>query len=185
MRSSSLNSIVRITLLTSAIAILSGCASDRWGFPYKTGVQQGNWVTSGQVKLLAPGMTPEQVRFALGSPTLTSIFRANQWEYPYFYKSPSGKTQERNLTVYFENGVLTKWKGDELPEVQPFQIAKEEVYTSQQQAKKVELEQERMGTLKEAGILVAPGISIEPAFGVSSDPSAQPDDPDATPAQLN
>jgi len=184
-RSSSLYSIVRIVLLTSGLSILGGCASDHWGFPYKTGVQQGNWVTAGQVQLLTAGMTPEQVRFALGSPTLTSIFRANQWEYPYFYKSPAGKTQERNLTVYFENGVLAKWKGDELPEVQPFQIAKEEVYISQQQAEKVKLEQERMGTLEAAGIPIAPGISIQPAFGVSSDPYATPDEPDQTPAQLN
>lgn len=185
MRSSNLYSIVRMALLTSVMFILAGCASDRWGFPYKTGIQQGNWVTSGQVQLLAPGMTPEQVRFALGSPTLTSIFHNNQWQYPYFFKSPSGKTEERNLTVYFEDGVLARWQGDELPEVQPFQIAKDEVFISQQEAEKVKLEQERMGTLEEAGIPIAPGISIEPAFGVSSDPSAQPDDPDETPAQLN
>lgn len=177
--------ILRTVLIFSTTALLSGCASDRWGFPYKTGVQQGNWVTAGQVQLLAVGMTPEQVRFALGSPTLTSIFHANQWEYPYFYKSPSGKTEERNLTVYFQNGLLASWKGAELPEVQPFQIAKEEVKLSQDQAEKVKLDQERMGTLEQAGIPIAPGISIEPAVGVSSDPSAAPDEPDETPAQLN
>lgn len=185
MRSFSYISIFRIVLLSGTILILSGCGSNRWGFPYKTGVQQGNWVTSGQVKLLTPGMTPEQVRFALGSPTLTSIFHSNQWEYPYFYQAPNGKTEERNLTVYFENGVLSRWQGEELPDVQPFQMAKEEVYISEQQAEKVKLEQERMGVLEEVGIPLSPGISIEPAFGVSSDPSAAPDEPGETPAQLN
>jgi outer membrane protein assembly factor BamE len=184
-RSFNLYSTIRLASLAFVLTILAGCASDRWGFPYTTGVQQGNWVTSGQVRLLSAGMTPEQVRFALGSPTLTSIFRANQWVYPYFYQSPSGKTEERNLTVYFENGVLAKWQGAELPEVQPFQIAKEEVFISQQEAEKVKLEQERMGTAAEAGILLSPSISIEPSIGVSSDPSAAPDEPDETPAQLN
>ena len=59
-------------------ALTTGCGSDRWGFPYKVGVQQGNWVTQSQVELLSAGMTPEQVRFALGTPTLTSVLHAKE-----------------------------------------------------------------------------------------------------------
>jgi len=64
--------------------IATGCSSNRWGFPYMVGLQQGNWVTQQQVGLLYEGMTREQVRFALGSPTLTSVLHADRWEYPYF-----------------------------------------------------------------------------------------------------
>ncbi len=61
--------------LAAGLLALTGCSSGQWGFPYKVGVQQGNWITKDQVALLQPGMTREQVRFALGTPTLTSALR--------------------------------------------------------------------------------------------------------------
>ncbi|WP_156770363.1 outer membrane protein assembly factor BamE [Bordetella bronchialis] len=104
-------------------AVLAGCSSDKWGFPYKAPVQQGNWITSEQVALLRPGMTREQVRFALGSPTLTSVLHSDRWDYPYYYKPGYGPTQERKFTVFFENDKLTRWEGDKQPAVQPYQLA--------------------------------------------------------------
>jgi D-xylose transport system substrate-binding protein len=86
----------------AALAVaLAGCTGDKWGFPYKAPVQQGNWITQEQVALLQPGMTREQVRFALGSPTLTSVLHANRWDYPYYYKPGYGDAQERKFTVWF------------------------------------------------------------------------------------
>ncbi|MBO1111733.1 outer membrane protein assembly factor BamE [Bordetella petrii] len=112
------------TLLAAAAvtAALAGCTSDKWGFPYKAPVQQGNWITQEQVALLQPGMTREQVRFALGSPTLTSVLHADRWDYPYFFKPGYGKPQERKFTVWFDNDRLVRWSGDEQPELQPFQL---------------------------------------------------------------
>ena len=167
-------------------ALTTGCGSDRWGFPYKVGVQQGNWVTQSQVELLSAGMTPEQVRFAFGTPTLTSVLHANRWEYPYFYKSPSCAIEERNLSVFFSDGVLAKWVGDEQPGQQPFQIAKEEVDKSQAEAAQIKLDQERLtepgGVLAiEKEIIFSTIIDTTP----STDPSALPDAPDQTPVQLN
>ena len=69
-----------LALLVTAAA---GCSSNRWGFPYKASVQQGNWITKDQVSLLRPGMTREQVRYALGTPMLTSALHGNRWDYPY------------------------------------------------------------------------------------------------------
>nr|WP_319742712.1 outer membrane protein assembly factor BamE [Pigmentiphaga sp.] len=89
--------------------------------PYRADVQQGNWLTQEQVALLRPGMTREQVRFALGSPTLTSIFHADRWDYPYLFTPGHGKTEERRFTVYFVNDRLDRWTGDEQPAHQPFQ----------------------------------------------------------------
>lgn len=107
---------------------LAACGSvDRTGRafwqPYRPNVQQGNWITQQQVALLRPGMTREQVRFALGTPTLTPLFHAERWEYPYFLKPGYGDIQERRFTVYFENDLLVRWEGDQLPTVQPFQEA--------------------------------------------------------------
>jgi outer membrane protein assembly factor BamE len=112
-------------------AALAGCGSSgKWGFPYKAPVQQGNWITSEQVALLRPGMTREQVRFALGSPTLTSVLHADRWDFPYYYKPGYGAAQERKFTVYFENDKLTRWDGDKQPDVQPFQLAGQQGYSS-------------------------------------------------------
>jgi outer membrane protein assembly factor BamE len=111
-------------LALAAVAFaLSGCASGKWGFPYKAPVQQGNWITSEQVALLQAGMTREQVRFALGSPTLTSVLHANRWDYPYYFKPGYGDPKERKFTVFFDNDRLVRWEGDQQPDLQPYQSA--------------------------------------------------------------
>lgn len=107
---------------TAVAAAVAGCTSDKWGFPYKAPIQQGNWVTQEQVALLQPGMTREQVRFALGSPTLTSVLHADRWDYPYYFKPGYGEAQERKFTVWFQNDLLVRWDGDKQPELQPFQL---------------------------------------------------------------
>ncbi|CAM4416296.1 Outer membrane protein assembly factor BamE [Bordetella tumbae] len=107
---------------TAIAAVVAGCSSDKWGFPYKAPVQQGNWITQEQVALLQPGMTREQVRFALGSPTLTSVLHADRWDYPYYFKPGYGDPQERKFTVWFDNDRLVRWEGDKQPELQPFQL---------------------------------------------------------------
>jgi len=110
---------------------LAGCASGKWGFPYKAPIQQGNWVTSEQVALLQTGMTREQVRFALGSPTLTSVLHAERWDFPYYYKPGYGKSQERKFTVWFKDDKLVRWQGDEQPDLQPFQLANQDIKRSE------------------------------------------------------
>lgn len=113
----------------AAFVLLSGCSSvnnyvPNFIKPYRPDIQQGNWITNEQVELLKPGMTREQVRFALGSPTLTSIFHSDRWDYPYlFVVGKSGETEERTFTVYFTDDRLARWVGDQQPSRQPFQAA--------------------------------------------------------------
>src|SRR5690606_21992643 len=62
----------RLTLCLTASVMalgLAGCGSTNWGFPYRATIQQGNWITTEQVSQLETGMTRDQVRFILGSPT--------------------------------------------------------------------------------------------------------------------
>lgn len=178
--------LVMMLLLAASAA---GCSGDRWGFPYTRPVQQGNWVTKEQVSLLKPGMTREQVRFALGSPTLTSVLHANRWDYPYYYRHGNGTVEERMLTVFFETNLLARWQGDEQPELQPFQIAKEEVKQSQQETKQVDLDETRAAN--DAGI--EPPIRILPGLDIQtqetnqqpvSNPNALPGSPLSPPATL-
>jgi len=179
-RQATLSAVVVLTAL-----LATGCGSNRWGFPYKVGVQQGNWVTTDQVGLLTEGMTREQVRFALGSPTLTSALHADRWDYPYFYRSPNGQIDERNFTVFFRNGLLTQWEGDEQPEKQPFQIAKETVQIEKDEQAELTLDRERLESATgqeetESGI----NFSLITNAPPSTDPGALPDEPDATPEEL-
>nr|WP_275694137.1 outer membrane protein assembly factor BamE [Alcaligenes ammonioxydans] len=104
-----------------AAAALSACGSSKWGFPYRADIQQGNWITAEQVARLQPGMTREQVRYLLGSPTLQDIFNADRWDYPYLNKPGYGKSEQRKFTVWFEGDTLVRWQGDEQPDRQPFE----------------------------------------------------------------
>lgn len=118
--------MARLTAVALLAASLVACGSvDRTGRqfwqPYRPNVQQGNWITQQQIAQLRAGMTREQVRFVLGSPTLTPLFHGNRWEYPYYMKPGYGQLEERKFTVFFENDRVTHWEGDPQPRVQPFQ----------------------------------------------------------------
>lgn len=100
---------------------LSACGSTKWGFPYRADVQQGNWITAEQVARLERGMTREQVRFVLGTPTLRDVFHAERWDYTYYHKPGYGEPEVRRFTVWFEGDLLARWEGDQQPDRQPFQ----------------------------------------------------------------
>src|SRR5262249_31491448 len=83
--------------------------------PYRMTVQQGNFISSDAITQLKPGMTKEQVRFRLGTPLVTDIFHADRWDYVFTLEVPNKKREQRNLSVYFEDGKLTRLVGDLLP----------------------------------------------------------------------
>lgn len=159
-------------VLASALA---GCSSGKWGFPYRADMQQGNWITREQVELLQPGMSREQVRFALGSPTLTSVLHADRWDYPYYFKPGYGKPQERQFTVFFEHDRLVRWVGDEQPELQPFQIeqinAKQAVEQDAMENRAIERAEQIDGVNSQAELL-AP---VNPVLDTTNEPGSSPE----------
>ncbi len=162
----------KIAVVALLAGVLAACGSvDRTGRafwqPYRPNVQQGNWITQQQVALLRPGMTREQVRFALGTPTLTPVFHAERWDYPYFMKPGYGKTQERRFTVFFENDLLVRWEGDEQPRVQPFQDPKA---VPEQEALQADLPQQQP-MIPGNAVSEQPG---EPATAQTPDANTQP-----------
>ena len=106
---------MRRWLLPLCLLVLSGC-----GFvpripgvsPYRIDIQQGNYISSDLVGQLRPGMSKEQVRLTLGTPLLTDIFHADRWDYVYYRERPGAKTEQRKLTVFVEDGKLTRLDGD-------------------------------------------------------------------------
>lgn len=116
--------VLRTGLAAGVIATaLGACGSTNWGFPYRPDIQQGNWITSEQVAKLQAGMTREQVRYILGTPTLQDIFHNDRWDYPYYNNPGYGKDEQRRFTVWFQGDTLLRWEGDQQPDRQPFQKA--------------------------------------------------------------
>ncbi|HEX6590827.1 MAG TPA: outer membrane protein assembly factor BamE [Moraxellaceae bacterium] len=104
---------------------LAGCSN--FLRVYKADLDQGNLVTKEMVDKLKPGMTPAQVRYVLGTPMITDTLNPRRWDYLYDYvpgtyarmaKQP--EVDNRRLTLWFENGVLSKMEGGEkMPEKNP------------------------------------------------------------------
>lgn len=84
--------------------------------PYRIDVRQGNFVTQDMVVRLKPGMSRDQVRFALGTPLVTDMFHADRWDYVYRFQPGRGETQLRRLVVFFEGGKLVRVGGDVVAE---------------------------------------------------------------------
>ncbi|RCS58351.1 outer membrane protein assembly factor BamE domain-containing protein [Parvibium lacunae] len=82
---------------------------------YRIDVQQGNMISQEMVAQLKLGMTPDQVRFILGTPLVTDPFRPNRWEYVFRLQRGTGQVELRNFAVVFENDRLTRFGGDTQP----------------------------------------------------------------------
>jgi outer membrane protein assembly factor BamE len=88
-------------------------------------IQQGNFVTQEMVNKLRPGMTPDQVRFVLGTPLLIDTFRpapgagpANAeaiWHYRYYFIVDDKKIADQKLQVVFVGDKLETISGDLRP----------------------------------------------------------------------
>jgi outer membrane protein assembly factor BamE len=107
--------VFRVALLSAALALVASC-----GFvptipgvtPYRIEIQQGNFISQELVGQLKPGMSKEQVRLTLGTPLLNDVFHADRWDYVYWREKAGAKREQRKLTVFFEDGKLTRLDGD-------------------------------------------------------------------------
>lgn len=87
--------------------------------PYKMDIQQGNVVTQEMVAKLKPGMTRQQVRFALGTPLVVDPFRTDRWDYVYLYEKAGRTTEQRHIAVIFKDDKLARIEGDVVPAASP------------------------------------------------------------------
>lgn len=95
------------------LLFLGACSALPQVTPYRIAIQQGNWITQDMVSRLKPGMTKDQVRFALGTPLLIDPFHLDRWDYV-FIRSPENSTvyDRRRITVHFADGKLLRVDGD-------------------------------------------------------------------------
>jgi outer membrane protein assembly factor BamE len=105
----------RALLSLAGAACIAGCSfvpTIPGVTPYRIEIQQGNYISQEMVGQLKPGMSKEQVRLALGTPLLNDIFHADRWDYVFWRERPGNKREQRKLTVFFEDGKLTRLDGD-------------------------------------------------------------------------
>ncbi len=105
--------------------IISGCSV--LGV-YKVDIPQGAPLTQQKAAQVKIGMTPQQVRFLLGTPTVSDPLNPLRWDYIYNYvpgtyakKAGIPVAQGQHLRIYFnESGVVSQIEGLEtIPESQP------------------------------------------------------------------
>jgi outer membrane protein assembly factor BamE len=105
----------RAFFLLTGVALVASCGyvpTIPGVTPYRIEIQQGNFISQEMVAQLKPGMSKEQVRLALGTPLLNDVFHADRWDYVYWREKPGMKREQRKLTVFFEDGKLTRLDGD-------------------------------------------------------------------------
>ena len=114
---------IMMTLLVTSL--LAGCST--LGV-YKVDIPQGTPLTQAQASKVQVGMSHQQVRFLLGSPTIADPMNPLRWDYIYNYipgtyakKAKIPAAHGQHLKIFFnQNGIVEKVEGLEtIPESQP------------------------------------------------------------------
>ena len=114
---------IMLTLLVTSL--LAGCST--LGV-YKVDSPQGTPLTQAQASKVQVGMSHQQVRFLLGSPTIADPMNPLRWDYIYNYipgtyakKAKIPAAHGQHLKIFFnQNGIVEKVEGLEtIPESQP------------------------------------------------------------------
>jgi len=115
----------KIMLTLFVTSLLTGCST--LGV-YKVDIPQGTPLTQAQATKIQVGMTHQQVRFLLGSPTISDPLNPLRWDYIYNYipgtyakKAKIPAAHGQHLKIFFNNqGIVEKIEGLETtPESQP------------------------------------------------------------------
>ena len=115
----------KIMLTLFVASLLTGCST--LGV-YKVDIPQGTPLTQAQASKVQVGMSHQQVRFLLGSPTISDPLNPLRWDYIYNYipgtyakKAKIPAAHGQHLKIFFnQNGIVEKVEGLEtIPESQP------------------------------------------------------------------
>ena len=71
--------------------------------PYRTPIEQGVLLNTENLAKVIPGLSKEQVKFLLGTPTIIDLFHVDRWDYVYYERTENGFTDPKRITVVFKN----------------------------------------------------------------------------------
>ena len=105
------------TFIAAALAAIAAASIAGCGLIYKQPIYQGNLMDQSAVEQLQAGMSKQQVKVLLGSPSIADPFHHDRWDYTATRRTERlGEVQVKNFTVYFENDVVSRWEGEYFPE---------------------------------------------------------------------
>ena len=98
------------------VAVLAA-ATTGCGILYKQPIYQGNLIEKAAADQLQVGMSKQQVQNLLGTPSISDPFHHERWDYTASERTNRiGRTDVKNLTLWFEGDALAKWDGTYFPE---------------------------------------------------------------------
>ncbi len=86
-------------------------AISNWSIVHKPTIQQGTVLTQEALDELMPGMSRDEVRFLMGSPSLVDTFHQERWDYLYTLDAPRKPQRAEKLSVYFRNDFVERIEG--------------------------------------------------------------------------
>jgi outer membrane protein assembly factor BamE len=108
---------VGLIFLSSALIGCQSTDQNRSGIfqPYRVDIPQGNYITKEMLAQVKPGMSQQQVKFALGAPLLTPVFNADRWDYVFRHQFINGTSDLKRVVIRFKDGKVGTIEADELP----------------------------------------------------------------------
>jgi outer membrane protein assembly factor BamE len=82
---------------------------------YRVDIPQGNYVTKEMLAQVKPGMSQQQVKFAIGAPLLTPVFSVDRWDYVFRHQFANGTSDLKRLVIRFKDGKVGSIEADDLP----------------------------------------------------------------------
>ena len=80
---------------------------------FRLPVLQGNVVEPKKAEQVKIGMTPNQVKFLLGTPLIQETFGHPRWDYVVYYRNPGADVYHQRFSVFFEDGKVSRIEGME------------------------------------------------------------------------
>jgi outer membrane protein assembly factor BamE len=99
--------LANLLIFPTLALTLTGCH-----LVYTPDVQQGNLLDKTMVSELKPGMTKHQVLLLMGTPSVTSPFEQNRWDYVSTQSRRGGPMAVHTFTLTFNNDTLVSTEGD-------------------------------------------------------------------------
>ena len=118
----------KLLALALVIPLLVGISASGCGVLYRQPIYQGNLLEKSAVDQLQAGMDQRQVMTLLGTPSIRDPFHQDRWDYAASQRiGRTGKPEVKTMTLWFENGQLSRWEGEYFPE-QDSELAKNAIH---------------------------------------------------------
>ena len=97
--------ISQLLISVVAMSMLSACTI------HQLDIQQGNVITKEMTDKLKIGMNKDQVKFILGTASISDPFHKDRWDYVYSLKDMEGLKETSHITVLFKNEKVVQYVG--------------------------------------------------------------------------